>query len=417
MEYRALVAASRLANAVAWHKALAPLMDTWRRFTEERAKHRREQLFDSMGEQIRAAQLRCQMFEALSERSLQVIEASQNPFLLQGIISAWRTAAWLARDRHTRGPYESEESPLSAPASIPIARMVTSPAVAVAGSQTPVGVVSMGVAAGGLLPHRVGGSLQVPSGGSWVPSGGSLRASIGHVGGSLQVPPGGLGGYPKCGGATDCAQMRSYTGSVSVPHGGPMLSYTGSVSVPHGGGLAGSHQRSLSCQQTELGAGSPRIMMRTCSPLERVRPASPLRATSSTVPCDATAAAASQLGHQPRGSTPMRTSRQPLAAREVISVEASATQSKKPVPRGPERFFYDSTTYTGCVRNGGATVVDKENLAAILRAKAAKGEVWSIQQSVPGSVGKIVNPTAIASFAAGSVDAMASAKRRMVPLR
>jgi hypothetical protein len=41
--------------------------------------------------------------------------------------------------------------------------------------------------------------------------------------------------------------------------------------------------------------------------------------------------------------------------------------------KGPERFFYDTSSYTGCARFGGAQVIDKEN-----RAKAQRLQVMNM---------------------------------------
>jgi len=70
-----------------------------------------------------------------------------------------------------------------------------------------------------------------------------------------------------------------------------------------------------------------------------------------------------------------RQARQPFAARETAGAEAINADAKKPLPKGPERFFYDTRSYTGCARFGGPTVVDKENL---VMASRTRGTTWPL---------------------------------------
>merc|ERR1712110_713634 len=43
---------------------------------------------------------------------------------------------------------------------------------------------------------------------------------------------------------------------------------------------------------------------------------------------------------------------------EVLDAPPSCNMHAHAMPRGPERFFYDTSRYTGCARYGGHTVVD-----------------------------------------------------------
>merc|ERR1711920_1066530 len=58
-----------------------------------------------------------------------------------------------------------------------------------------------------------------------------------------------------------------------------------------------------------------------------------------------------------RGSTPSR---------------AERCDSDPTLPRGPERFFYDTARYTGCARYGGPSVVDK-----CAESPKAGAQVWT----------------------------------------
>lgn len=55
--------------------------------------------------------------------------------------------------------------------------------------------------------------------------------------------------------------------------------------------------------------------------------------------------------------------RQPLAPQLTNGSCTTIGESVKKL-KGPERFFYDTSGYTGCARFGGPAVVDKENRAA-----------------------------------------------------
>lgn len=253
---RALAATSRMVDAMERHKTLSLMMACWRLFAEESQKNRREKMFDAMMEQTKFAKSRCQAYQKLSDRCLQVIEASQMPVLLQLVISAWRSGVWQARERRqqedTIGDSMAMETEVAAP---------------------------------------MGGSMSVP-----------LSQSLSSV-----------------------------------------VGFTGSMSVPHGSGVAGRLQRSYSCQ-LELGAASPKMVVRAPRPSSTDRARHP----SPTLGYDAAA------NQRPNTA---RSGRQPLVPLE----EGAVTETKKPIRRGPERFFYDTTGYTGCARFGGPTVVDKEN--------------------------------------------------------
>eukprot|EP00929_Paragymnodinium_shiwhaense_P029931 TRINITY_DN17059_c0_g1_i4.p1 TRINITY_DN17059_c0_g1~~TRINITY_DN17059_c0_g1_i4.p1 ORF type:complete len:475 (+),score=90.93 TRINITY_DN17059_c0_g1_i4:78-1502(+) len=58
-----------------------------------------------------------------------------------------------------------------------------------------------------------------------------------------------------------------------------------------------------------------------------------------------------------------------VAASNAAVAEASA---RKVPMRGPERFFYDTSCYTGCARFGGPKVIDKENRPLAFRGAAPR---------------------------------------------
>lgn len=200
------------------------------------------------------------------------------------------------------------------------------------------------------------------------------------------------------------------TSTSPVPGGLPA---GGSLSVPHGGALGqlcrGNHERASSCHQDfgPLSARPPTSRSSRDSSVERSRPKTP----SAGHP-DAAASTAS-FAYK---SSSQRSGRQAFGTRDVSSVEAASVEIKKPLPRGPERFFYDTTGYTGCARFGGPSVVDKENLVAPSRSKARP-----FCEAPAGGV------SAPAEAAAAPVHEVAPAglqarddtpaRRRMVPLR
>lgn len=99
---------------------------------------------------------------------------------------------------------------------------------------------------------------------------------------------------------------------------------------------------------------------------------------SSPVPA-VSAPVAGTVGHRPA-------QRQPLSDCTPSGVSQAAyqhlcnsagggeQQPRSSLKKGPERFFYDSSSYTGCARYGGPSVVDKkENRAVELRPRGSVG--------------------------------------------
>lgn len=283
---RAVAAASRLVDSMERHRTLTLLMRSWRHVTEDSQKRRRENLFDAMGQQIQVAKLRCHALELLSERSFQVLEASQNPMLLQLVTSAWR--------RVCERPQQDSCASTRWPSDVSICHKQRRH------SHNPVPVSPFS-------SNAVAGLSQ---------------------------------------GSGDCAQPRTLTGSMSVPHGGVADCCT---------------QRSVSYQPELAHLSTSLIQGR--SPRESSVDRACRLSTSAGYP-DSTAYAGQRLHSS-------RSSRQILVPREVSIMEAPGTEAKKPLPRGPERFFYDTTSYTGCARFGGASVMDKENLVSGSRTKSS----------------------------------------------
>lgn len=255
---------------------LTALVGSWRHIAEDSQRCRRENLFDAMSQQVQQAKTRCQAFEILSERSLQVLDSSQNFILMQQLVSSWRIITLLAHTAST--------------APLPLLGHSCLDIQPADDSQAPVPV---SLARSGRLQRSM--SDQRPF------------AAITQGDTSRHCPD---------------RSQRSPTGSMSVPHGG-----------------GGVHQRIYTCQQ-ELGRDSS---------TDRSRPQSPARA--------AFCATATDIGTSHKSSS-SRAGRQPLTTREIATTEVGH-EAKKPLPRGPERFFYDTTGYTGCARFGGPSVVDK----------------------------------------------------------
>jgi len=97
----------------------------------------------------------------------------------------------------------------------------------------------------------------------------------------------------------------------------------------------------------------------------QARPARLSRCRSAPVDCPAfrQAAVSSTYGVQvqPAGKPSSSMSpRQPLGQLQGNSHEAPASDADGKRVKGPERFFYDTSSYTGCARFGGPLVVDKK---------------------------------------------------------
>jgi len=164
-------------------------------------------------------------------------------------------------------------------------------------------------------------------------------------------------------------------GSQILPHGG-------SQSVPHSGVLGypslqwqgGSQERSLSCHQEVVCAQAGSMLGRNAS-VDRIRSTSPARSAFAS-------------GYPDAASGAHRRSRQVLVPRE----ETIAEETKKPGKlRGPERFFYDTSCYTGVARFGGPSVVDKEFKENVGSASQRKGGSMSLPCEGSALTGPIVN--------------------------
>lgn len=77
--------------------------------------------------------------------------------------------------------------------------------------------------------------------------------------------------------------------------------------------------------------------------------------------------------------------RQPLASvaiQNARSTLADAEDAKR--MRGPERFFYDTSSYTGCARYGGPMIVDKKENSSGPNKTGASGKVVQCSGSLQG---------------------------------
>lgn len=80
-----------------------------------------------------------------------------------------------------------------------------------------------------------------------------------------------------------------------------------------------------------------------------------------------------------------------------------AAEASKRTMRGPERFFYDTSCYTGCARFGGPKVVDKEN---------RPNRPHSLRESRPS---RCAAPSALGVRAAGVTSSPAAAATALSP--
>ena len=82
-------------------------------------------------------------------------------------------------------------------------------------------------------------------------------------------------------------------------------------------------------------------------------------------------AAGKPSGVVPRSRSPERLPLASVAMQNARLLSADVDESKR--KRGPERFFYDTSSYTGCARYGGPMIIDKkENTAGPAAAAATK---------------------------------------------
>lgn len=442
---RAMSAAQDLVIALERHKALTLMLGCWKRVAEESQRHRREALFDAMAQQIQGAKRRFAAFEAMSAHALEV---SGETALLQLVAHLWRSAVGLARERRGREAladwsHTLRETALyscwAARAFIAWSRargepMPVAEKQAEDGEATPPGESTSNWTTE--APKALSDDLQLEdqaelettmqpsqkncenhaqktlhrqslqrrhSHHSLPAPGSSSGSHVVGAGGSLRVA---CGGFPSprsvavsqsaCVAQTcfgDRAQLRTAAGSMSVPHGG--------------------------CQSAcELGHGAswqPALLVgrnpREASP----RAASP--PPSLAVALDV-ADAPTNGNHASRSVLP-RTGRQPLVAREAPA-EAPGPEPKKQLPRGPERFFYDSTTYTGCARFGGPSVVDKENVVANTAGRAKGNLAHSLAGSpriVHQTAGVVTESTPANGGACQASLVTPSSRRRVVLLR
>lgn len=355
---RALSAALRLADILQRQRMLALLMDSWRRVAEDSQQSRRENMFDSMGQQVQAAKNRCEAFETLSERSVQVIEALQVQSLVQLAISAWRSAAWLGGECQQQdgcGTVRLSDQDLHQP--MPVAH-----------SFAP--LVRVGSPAGGSMSVPRGGALDHASSVWQLWQGSQERASSCH---KDWIPASTIPALTVPASTRPPTPTRRSPRDVSPPLRGPSV--------------------------------------------EHSRPQSPTRSGH----IDSTAVASTAVGCK---SGAQRSGRQAFGTRDSAPAEAVPAEIKKTLPRGPERFFYDTTGYTGCARFGGAAVVDKENLVVAARLKGSMSLPVGprVGPAAPPSISTpreapALTPAVAAAGRQGTRESTPTSSRRMVPLR
>jgi len=73
-------------------------------------------------------------------------------------------------------------------------------------------------------------------------------------------------------------------------------------------------------------------------------------------------------------ASPQAASDGPPRWADVEPSEPSSPSPLAPLPRGPERFFYDKTRYTGCARFGGPSILDRRLGQAASGAGGGSGE-------------------------------------------
>lgn len=368
---RALAAALRLADELARHRDLSLLVRCWRRAAEDSQRQRREALFDAMAQQVEAVKRRCSAFEALSARC---VEASDGPAVLQLVTLSWRCMARSAREQRglealaswsSRHREAALHSWWAARAFAAWARGGDEAAPAAVGAE------------------HSGAAPSDEPGGNWTTEASKLPYDDLRLedqagpDGKMQLAQKDIANPAhKTLRRPSSLQRRHSHHSLGPPPGSLQRSgiVGGSLNVPCGGLL------SPRCGAT----GYP-----TC---------------------------AAQTGAADRGGF--------RAAPGSMSVpyggcwagcQTPAPEPKKSLPRGPERFFYDSTTYTGCARFGGPSVVDKENVAG-----AAAGRAKASPAYPPASSPRIAPQTASTSSLGGACQAPAptpGTRRRMLLLR
>lgn len=382
-------------------------MASWRRVAEDSQRQRRDALFDAMAQQVQAAQRRCSALEALSARAVESREAVSQSWWVAQTFCAW------ARTRGDTAPAAQCTEHIGwAPPREAGTNWTTE------ASKLPYD--DLGLEEDKRLEAKTRKTEKTESHGQKIISRQSSQRRHTHhshcppptfqrsssaavLGGSLSVPSvgslsprGGATGYPAAvaqSGGGDRAQFRTLAGSMSVPYGGCQSAFE----LSHGAnGQPAFANRSL-------GEASPR-------PLSNPPPVA-----SATV---APPFAEAQGGSHCSKPGAARTSRQPLVTRD-LGLQAPATETKKALPRGPERFFYDSTTYTGCARFGGPSVVDKENGGA-----AACRPKGTLPHALAGSPRGVVqggaasgDSTPAASGVCQAPAATSSTRRRVVLLR
>lgn len=95
---------------------------------------------------------------------------------------------------------------------------------------------------------------------------------------------------------------------------------------------------------------------------------------------------------------PLVERRESLAGNANLAALCAGAEPKRQL-KGPERFYYDTTSYTGCARYGGPMVVDKENRAAAdLRPPDQKARRCGVAAQ---GAGRLCSPRAAASANTG----------------
>lgn len=377
---------TRFLEITARRDALAECLSTWRRAAENSSRQRGDAMFDAMGEQMQLAQCKSQNLEHRCAYLYQSWHLQEADFLTRAVVSAWRSGSVLRRAR------------------IAFAGTLDSPVVPANTAHVACAFVSWRCEVLDAVLLRLRGSDLLDAALLDCTSITCQTECLAEGSEEDDLRSAGNTGFIHRHGALSCAESVAFSDMTGIKmseddtdHPGLLscarkLCFTSEKAQHSSRSLMQSQSVEflLSGMRKEPTAGSATSAIDQTIPRQcGERSASlTMRTQNQQWLCQSARQAAGASTYPDKcseGGTLVRPQRrQPFApCQEIASPSANTSEPKR--LKGPERFFYDTSSYTGCARFGGPTVVDrKENRGMNVDAMPKRGSA-NLPSSVPSS--------------------------------
>mmetsp|Transcript_82833 Transcript_82833/g.130512 ORF Transcript_82833/g.130512 Transcript_82833/m.130512 type:complete len:453 (-) Transcript_82833:72-1430(-) len=367
----------RFLESTARREALAECLGAWRRTAEDSRRQRGDAMFDAMGEQMQSAQFKSQILDCRCKYLCESWHLQEAGFLICAVISAWRSRVLLRRTKRIFGA--ALDFPAIDSNTVRIAFAFTSwrcevldaALLRLRGSEVLDAALldCTGISSligcnpeqaeeddsrhlGSVMPEDDDDDVRSAGNTGFIHRHGpfSCTESIAFSDMTAIKMNEDDSDHP---GLLSCARKLSFTAEKAAQHSSRTLIQSQSVEFLLSGvrkDPAATTTTAVTDKSVSRGGmiRSSSLTLRTQSQ----QPACQNVRQGSGVPgsCDKSSEGSALI--RPQRRTPF------APCQEIASPSAQTSEPKR--LKGPERFFYDTSSYTGCARFGGPTVVDKK---------------------------------------------------------